>query len=79
MSSVTDAAIKKAIKEGHEQEKMFVVKAPSQDPQEVSGPSSPTNAEKTGAKSEENSLRDEEEGDGEGDVFPKMEMDEGVT
>jgi hypothetical protein len=74
MSSVTDAAIKKAIKEGQEQEKMFVVEAP---PQEGSGPNSPTNPKKKEDGSEEDSLRDEEEG--EENVFPRMEMDDGVT
>jgi hypothetical protein len=72
MSSVTDAAIKRAIHEGHEQEKMFVVEAP---PQEGSVPNSPTNFSRKGDGSDENSLRDDEDGD----VFPRMEMDDGVT
>jgi hypothetical protein len=72
MSSVTDAAIKKAIKEGQEQEKMFVVEAP---PQEGSVPNSPTNSKEDGRG--EDNLRDEEEG--EENVFPRMDMDDVVT
>lgn len=72
MPSLTDTAIRKAIQEGHEQERMFVVEAP---PQERSVPNSPTTVSRKGDGSDENSLRDDEEGD----VFPRMEMDDEVT